>query len=79
MLFGAKDLLLLSTFLLYYVSASSVDQDYPYTAAGDHLLMPIWAYRIAAGYLISISLIGLILNVIVIIVLLNDPKVSVNF
>ena len=43
-----------------------------------HLLMPIWAYQIASGYLFFISVMGLILNVIVIIVILNDPKVSVN-
>ena len=39
-----------------------------------HLLMPIWAYQIASGYLFFISVMGLILNVIVIIVILNDPK-----
>jgi c-opsin len=43
---------------------------------GHHLLMPIWAYRVAASYLFFISVIGLILNVIVIIVILNDPKVN---
>ena len=44
---------------------------------GHHLLLPIWAYRMAAGYLFFISVIGLILNTIVVIVLLNDPKVNV--
>ncbi|EFX87346.1 pteropsin3 [Daphnia pulex] len=39
-----------------------------------HLLMPIWAYQMAAGYLFFICVIGLILNTIVVIVLLNDPK-----
>lgn len=38
-------------------------------------LMPTWAYKASAGYLFFISVFGLSLNVIVIIVLLNDPKV----
>jgi c-opsin len=42
-----------------------------------HLLMPIWAYQMAASYLFFICVIGLILNTIVVIVLLNDPKVSI--
>jgi hypothetical protein len=42
-----------------------------------HLLMPSWAYQMAASYLFFICVIGLILNTIVVIVLLNDPKVSI--
>ncbi len=42
-----------------------------------HLLMPIWAYQIAASYLFFICVIGLVLNTIVVIVLLNDPKVNI--
>lgn len=38
-------------------------------------LMPTWAYKASAAYLVLISVLGLILNIIVIIVLLNDPKV----
>ncbi|XP_045028383.1 rhodopsin [Daphnia magna] len=37
-------------------------------------LMPTWAYKASAAYLFLISVLGLILNIIVIIVLLNDPK-----
>ena len=39
------------------------------------LLMPLWAYRSAAAYLLLISLLGVIMNVIVVIVILNDPQV----
>ena len=44
-----------------------------------HLLMPIWAYRITAGYLFTVSVVGFILNVIVVVVLLNDPKVKLKY
>lgn len=39
------------------------------------LLMPVWAYQTAAVYLICICVVGLIMNVIVVIVILNDPQV----
>lgn len=41
----------------------------------DQLLMPLWAYRTAAVYLLFISVLGLIMNIIVIIVIVNDPQV----
>uniref|UniRef100_A0A0N8CBL7 Gpcr rhodopsin family n=1 Tax=Daphnia magna TaxID=35525 RepID=A0A0N8CBL7_9CRUS len=37
------------------------------------LLMPVWAYQSAAAYLVFISVVGLFMNVLVIIVILNDP------
>ncbi|XP_032798053.2 melanopsin [Daphnia magna] len=40
------------------------------------LLMPVWAYQTAAVYLICICVVGLIMNVIVVIVILNDPQKS---
>lgn len=39
------------------------------------LLMPVWAYQLAAVYLIFISIMGLITNIIVVVVILNDPQV----
>lgn len=42
----------------------------------EELLMPLWAYRTAAVYLFLISFLGVIMNVIVVIVILNDPQVS---
>lgn len=41
----------------------------------DPLLMPVWAYQIAAAYLIVISIVGLVLNMLVIIVILTDRQV----
>ncbi|KAK4009068.1 hypothetical protein OUZ56_014208 [Daphnia magna] len=38
------------------------------------LLMPVWAYQLAAVYLIFISIMGLITNIIVVVVILNDPQ-----
>ena len=43
-----------------------------------NLLMPTWAYRLTAAYLIFISVLGLIMNIIVVIVILNDSQVIVN-
>ena len=39
------------------------------------LLMPIWAYQSAGVYLIFISVVGLLMNILVVIVILNDPQV----
>jgi hypothetical protein len=41
-----------------------------------HLLMPIWAYQSAAAYLIFVSVLGLFMNIIVVIVIINDPQVG---
>uniref|UniRef100_A0A0P6GDV1 Putative Gpcr rhodopsin family n=1 Tax=Daphnia magna TaxID=35525 RepID=A0A0P6GDV1_9CRUS len=38
--------------------------------------MPVWAYQTAAVYLICICVVGLVMNVIVVIVILNDPQKS---
>ena len=55
------------------VISSNDPQD---TTASDHRpLMPIWAYKLVAGYLLFISVMGLILNMIVVLVLLNDQQV----
>ena len=40
------------------------------------LLMPIWAYQSAAVYLIFISVFGLLMNMVVVIVIFNDPQVG---
>jgi hypothetical protein len=42
-----------------------------------HLLMPIWAYQLAAGYLIFISVLGLFMNIVVVLVIINDPQVAI--
>jgi hypothetical protein len=42
-----------------------------------HLLMPVWAYQLAAGYLIFISVLGLFMNIVVILVIINDPQVAI--
>ncbi|EFX80367.1 pteropsin7 [Daphnia pulex] len=39
-----------------------------------HLLMPVWAYQLAAGYLIFISVLGLFMNIVVVLVIINDPQ-----
>ena len=39
-------------------------------------LMPIWAYQLAAAYLIFISISGLFLNVVVFFVVIIDPKIG---
>ncbi|KAI9554586.1 pteropsin8 [Daphnia sinensis] len=41
---------------------------------GPQLLMPVWAYQSAAVYLIFISIMGLITNIIVVVVILSDPQ-----
>jgi c-opsin len=38
--------------------------------------MPIWAYQSAAVYLIFISVFGLLMNIVVVIVIINDPQVG---
>ncbi len=45
------------------------------TSAGRRLLMPAWAYKSAAGYLLIVSVMGLTLNIIVVLVLLSDQQV----
>lgn len=40
-----------------------------------HLLMPIWAFKCAAVYLLFVSVVGSILNIIVVVVLLSDQQV----
>jgi hypothetical protein len=42
-----------------------------------HLLMPVWAYQSAAAYLICISVLGLFMNIVVILVIINDPQVAI--
>ena len=42
-----------------------------------HLLMPVWAYYSAAAYLIFISVLGLFMNIVVVIVIINDPQVGI--
>lgn len=41
------------------------------------LLMPEWAYQVAAIYLLMISVLGVVMNVIVVLVILNDPQVTI--
>jgi c-opsin len=38
--------------------------------------MPIWAYQSAAVYLIFISVFGLLMNIVVVIFIINDPQVG---
>ncbi len=40
------------------------------------LLMPVWAYQTAAAYLIFISVLGLFMNIVVVLVIINDPQVG---
>lgn len=44
--------------------------------AANNLLMPTWAYQLTAAYLLFISVLGLIMNVVVVIVILNDLQVN---
>ena len=53
----------------------SNDSEFNAITSENHLLMPIWAYKSAAGYLLFISVMGLILNTIVVLVLINDKQV----
>jgi len=48
------------------------------TTPGRRLLMPVWAYKSAAGYLLFVSVMGLALNMIVALVLLSDQQVGFN-
>ncbi|KAI9558094.1 pteropsin4 [Daphnia sinensis] len=41
---------------------------------GTDLLMPEWVYLSAGAYLLFISTIGLLMNIVVIIIILNDPQ-----
>lgn len=41
----------------------------------DPLLMPVWAYQTAAAYLIAISIVGLVMNILVIIAIVSDRQV----
>ncbi len=42
------------------------------------LLMPVWAYQTAAAYLIFISVLGLFMNIVVVLVIINDPQVRIR-
>lgn len=53
-----------------YAMAENVSANDP-----GHLLMPIWAYKSAASYLLFISSMGSILNFIVVVALLSDQQV----
>ncbi|XP_057380113.1 rhodopsin-like [Daphnia carinata] len=44
------------------------------SASSTGLLMPEWVYLSAGAYLLFISAIGLIMNIVVIIIILNDPQ-----
>lgn len=44
--------------------------------ADDHLLMPEWAYQVAAAYLVVICVLGVVMNAMVVVVILNDPQVG---
>lgn len=44
--------------------------------SADELLMPLWAYHTAAVYLLFISVLGLVMNIVVVIVIINDPQVG---
>ncbi|EFX87345.1 pteropsin1 [Daphnia pulex] len=54
------------------VSVANYSEDS--NSAGHRLLMPVWAYKSAAGYLLFISVMGLALNIIVVLVLLSDQQ-----
>jgi hypothetical protein len=56
-------------------ASSNVDQQTD--AELTHLLMPIWAYQSAAAYLICISVLGLFMNIVVVLVIINDPQVAI--
>lgn len=40
--------------------------------------MPEWVYLSAGAYLLFISAIGLFMNIVVVIIILNDPQVITN-
>lgn len=64
----------------YYDMLLSVASNYSEdSTSADHLLlMPVWAYKSAAGYLLFVSVMGLALNIIVVLVLLSDQQVKSN-
>lgn len=63
----------------YYDMLLSVANYSEDSTSADHLLlMPVWAYKSAAGYLLFVSVMGLALNIIVALVLLSDQQVKSN-
>lgn len=48
------------------------------SASNTDLLMPEWVYWSAGVYLLLISGIGVLMNIIVVIIILNDPQVITN-
>ncbi|XP_057376042.1 rhodopsin-like [Daphnia carinata] len=54
-------------------SSSTSSQTDDEERMGGSLLMPVWAYQSAAAYLVLISIVGVFINILVIIVILNDP------
>jgi hypothetical protein len=56
-------------------NTSAITPDADQELMAQHLLMPIWAYQSAAGYLIIISVLGLFMNIVVVLVIINDPQV----
>ncbi|EFX80365.1 pteropsin6 [Daphnia pulex] len=54
------------------ITPDDADQEW----SAQHLLMPVWAYQLAAGYLIFISVLGLFMNIVVVLVIINDPQKS---
>jgi hypothetical protein len=74
-----KDLIANNAYLLRnssFDNTTASNGDEPSELA--HLLMPIWAYQLAAGYLICISVLGLVMNIVVVIVIVNDPQVGME-
>jgi hypothetical protein len=57
-------------------TSATPDADQEWMA--QHLLMPIWAYQSAAAYLIFISVLGLFMNIVVVLVIINDPQVGLH-
>ncbi|XP_046651129.1 rhodopsin, G0-coupled-like [Daphnia pulicaria] len=55
---------------------TSATPDFDQEWMAQHLLMPIWAYQLAAAYLIFISVLGLFMNIVVVLVIVNDPQKS---
>lgn len=48
------------------------------SAGSTDILMPEWVYLSAGAYLLFISAIGLFMNIVVVIIILNDPQVITN-
>ncbi|XP_046451536.1 melanopsin-like [Daphnia pulex] len=59
---------------LNIVSRIDIDAEQTDAELMAHLLMPVWAYQSAAVYLIFISVLGLFMNIVVILVIVNDPQ-----